>query len=109
MSLKKFQQAMNVLRMLDPNMPMATVSAFVEICQHDDIEMKDLQERADLSYSSLSRAVASLSDKHWIKKSNKEGLGRIETFESEEDRRRKLVRLTQKGRSMKSTIEELLT
>lgn len=89
----------NALRDLDQTMPVDMVATFFAVAADEGITMKLLGERLDMPQSSVSRNVSVLSK--WGAR-HKPGLDLVVTEEDPAERRRKIVRLTPKGRRMVS-------
>ncbi len=96
--------ALEELRKLDPEMPMQTVMTFLTIARldHDHpngVQMKRLRELVGISQASMSRNTVSLG-----KGSTRPGHKLILVREDPKHRRRKLVRLSQRGRALMIAI-----
>ena len=66
--------------------------------------MKNISKELGIAQSTVSRNCYKLSDK--IKE--KPGIGLLQSFEDPMERRRKLVRLTPRGKRVHSTLSELV-
>lgn len=102
-------------RKLDIEMPIQYVVTFLSIALREKAEeglsIKDLEQWTHLSQSATSRNVQALSK--WFKPRTKVAPGvpghdLVETFEDPMDRRKKIVRLTPKGRALQNTIAKFL-
>ena len=67
------------------------------------VAMQTISEELDLAQSSVSRNCYKLAD---VNRHKKTGIGLLETFEDPMERRRKLVRLTAKGKRVYNTLLE---
>src|SRR4051812_48761823 len=92
--LGRLQEAIEVLRKLDPEMPAQTAVTFLIVAQEPGIGMAELAERLGIAQSSTSRNVAYLS--RW-RAYEKPGHNLVEASENPQDRRAKVVDLTPKG------------
>lgn len=83
---------------IDPAMPWQQGLVFLTVALAGDegIDMVDLGREVALSKSAVSRNVGALGEWHRM---GRPGLGLVETFTDYEDRRRKPVRLTAKGKA----------
>ena len=108
-NLKLMVDALDYLRRLDSEMPIQYAVSFLNIALHEDKEeglaVQDLESLVGLSQSATSRNVQALSK--WFKP-KVPGHDLVESFENPMDRRKKIVRLTQKGQHMISGISKLL-
>jgi DNA-binding MarR family transcriptional regulator len=109
-NVRKLTRAVSILRMQDPNMPMSVVLTFLLVAGHrePEIEVRELHEKSGLTQSALNRAITQLGESHWSRTSSKGGLGLVEQTISPEDRRVRIARLTQKGRSVLKALEGAL-
>lgn len=92
-------------RKLDSDMPLQTAATFLSVANEEGITMKSLGERLGISQSSCSRNVAALSKHHRL---NKPGHDLVYATEDPEERRRKIVKLTPKGKRVAETLLEIL-
>jgi len=105
--LRTLSQAVALFRDLDPNVPAATVLAFLHIAAAEggDMRMRDLQDALGVASSSASRNVAFLSERHSL---GKAGLDLVENYVDLLDPRYKRVRLKPKGRTLKARLDQLM-
>lgn len=104
--LRQLQQAVQLFRDLEAELPTQTVVCFLLIANADeDIPMRDLQSALDTSSASTTRNVAHLSEHY---KPRVPGLGLVEAYEDLTDRRYKMVRLTTKGKSFRSRLNSVV-
>lgn len=84
-------------RIIDPNFPIAMAMALIVIGRNDgEISVGEVAEAIDVSLPTASRYIANLST--GLNRHRVEGFGLIEMHEDVLERRRKLLRLTPKGR-----------
>jgi len=100
-------KALDEFRKLDPVMPAQTMAHFLAVADRapEEISMGELAEAIGLSQSSTSRNIAYLG-KTW--KPGVAGLDLVEAFEDPMERRRKLVRLTPKGKRVAESLRETI-
>jgi DNA-binding MarR family transcriptional regulator len=92
------------MRKFDTQIEAQAVAVFFFVAIHggrDGVAMQTISEELDIAQSSVSRNVYKLGD---INRHKKIGIGLLETFEDPMERRRKLVRLTSKGKRVHSTL-----
>lgn len=85
---------------VDPQIPPQTLQVLLYVAAHEGAEgvpMQDLAKAVGVAQSSVSRNVAALSE--W-NRHHRPGYGLVEYGEDPFNRRRKLVRLTRKGRAL---------
>lgn len=92
-------------RKLDPELPSQMGATFVLVAARPGITMKDMAEILGISQASCSRNVAALSKWHRL---NKPGHDLVEAMEDPIERRRKIVKLTPKGKRVAETLKTLL-
>lgn len=83
--------------------PMSQVLTFLHIATRGELPMADLAKSTGVVLSSVSRNVAKIGPGPNPKDP---GLGLVEAFEDPWNRKRKLVRLTKKGRALADKINE---
>ena len=103
--LLKLMKAFELLRLMDREIPGQLVSAFFYVCSHDGCHKLAMEEDLGLRTSSASRLTDWLSDFHRL---GEPGLGLIEKYTDPTNRRRQYLRLTEKGKSLRKQIEELV-
>lgn len=103
-SLTKVIKCIEEFRKIDPQMPPQMAVSFLWVCIHNGITMKDLADRVGVSQSSMSRNVAALSETH---RYGKAGYDLVFATEDPTERRRKIVKLTPKGRRVAAGLSSL--
>ena len=98
-------QVLEVLRRLDPDMPIQYVLSFLTVAQNEGLSIRELSERLGIAQSSASRNVAALS--RW-RGTGKPGHGLVLSREDPRERRRKVVTLTAGGRALVEELGDLL-
>lgn len=83
------------LREIDPNMPVSEALSLLLIAKYDGISLKDLASKADVGMASASRYVRTFSLEQNL----------VTATEDPDERRKKVISLTAKG---KSTIKRIL-
>jgi len=92
------------MRKFDTQIEAQAVAVFFFVAIHggrDGVAMQTISEELDIAQSSVSRNAYKLGD---VNRHKKIGVGLLETFEDPMERRRKLVRLTSKGKRVHSTL-----
>jgi DNA-binding MarR family transcriptional regulator len=101
----KLMKAFELLRLMDREIPGQLVSCFFYICSHDNCHKLAMEEDLGLRTASASRVTDWLSDYHRL---GKPGLGLIEKYTDPACRRRQYLRLTEKGKSLRNQIEDIV-
>ena len=104
---KNLLKIIEEMRKFDSHMESQTIAIFFYVCQYgavDGVSMKNISKELGIAQSTVSRNCYKLSDK--IKE--KPGIGLLQSFEDPMERRRKLVRLTPRGKRVHSTLSELV-
>ena len=101
--LAKLQLAFDSLREMDREIPGQVVSAFLFIASHDGCHLQALTDELGLETASRSRVICWLSDYHRL---GKPGLGLITKTTDPANRRRKVLRLTDKGKALARQFRE---
>lgn len=100
-----FLKVIERFREVDAEMQIQAVAVLMKVGKHSvPIKMADIAEELGLSQSTISRNVAYLGD--WNRHKAK-GHGLLEAFEDPMERRRKLVRLTAKGKRFLKGIVDM--
>ena len=94
------------MRKFDPQLEAQAISVFFYAADKggkDGVAQQAISEALDIAQSSVSRNCYKLAT---INRHRKVGIGLLENFEDPMERRRKLVRLTAKGRRVHNTLLE---
>ena len=95
------------MRKFDSHMESQTIAVFFYVCLYsgaDGVSMQTISQKLDIAQSSVSRNCYKLGDKT----RDGIGIGLLQSFEDPEERRRKLVRLTAKGRRVFNTLSDMV-
>jgi DNA-binding MarR family transcriptional regulator len=90
----------------NPELQVVSVQVLLEIAQRPETPMADIEAATGLSQAAVSRNVAKLGAGISIKEP---GAGLVEAYEDPEYRRRKLVKLTPRGKSVITELNNLLS
>jgi len=90
-------------REIDPEIPIQTAAMLLLVAINPGITMKEMGERLEISQASCSRNVAALSRKHRLEKP---GYNLVRAVEDPAERRRKIVKLTPRGREVIAKLSE---
>lgn len=101
---KRLYEAIELLRILDREMPAQLVSTFLFIAAYEPVDTLQIAEATGLAKSSVSRNTDWLSSRHRIK--TRDGLGLIIKEENPFNWRTRICRLTPKGASLIKQIKE---
>ncbi len=88
-------------RAIDRDIQLGSIIAFLHVCDHEGVPIKNLAHHYGFSESSMSRYVHSLSASRGAVKRR---LGLVEIVSHPDDRRRRLVFLTAEGQNLKSKL-----
>lgn len=108
-SITALIQALEVIRkrLKQPDVPMTQLLTFAYVADRGgEIPMQDLADLTGVIQSSVSRNVEKLGPGNKAK--NELGFGLLEAFEDPFYRRRKLVRLTPRGKDLVEQIDEAI-
>ena len=87
----------------DPEMPLGQAKCLFIIAQAEDgLSLTDISKKAGVGLATASRNIAALGK---INRKREPGLKLIESFEDPMERRKKIIRLTAKGRT---TVKRIL-
>jgi len=101
-SMEGLLSVIEYLRTLDREVPAQVVSVLLYIAIHEPCHKQAIEEDLDFTTASCSRNIDWLTDKHRLKKP---GLGLVEKWKDDSNRRRYMVALTDKGRELINTLE----
>lgn len=105
-ALDPLVRALEALRStLDPDLPIQYALSFLTIAQNEGMSIRELSERLGIAQSSASRNVAALSRWHSF---GKAGHDLVQAEEDPRERRRKILTLTPKGRTLAEDLSDLL-
>lgn len=99
-----FLLLMRELQKIDPEFPIHYAICLAEIAQEEGLSLTRLSEKTGLALSTISRIVGALS-KHRQKGA---AYGLVKVTLSEQERRRKHLSLTPRGRAFIHSIADLL-
>jgi len=102
--LKKLQGILNELTAIDPEFPIQWVSVFAEIASEEGISLKDVADRTGISMSVMSRTIGALSNARRMGKP----YGLVVVRHAKDDRRRKELLLSAKGKKLVEKLEKAL-
>lgn len=94
-------RVLEAFRTLDPDLPIQYALSFLTVAQNEGMSVGELAERLGIAQSSASRNIAALSRWHSL---GKAGLDLVQAVEDPQERRRKVVTLTDRGRAFLDTL-----
>lgn len=103
--MRNFLKAVELLRVLDREVPGQVMSAFAYIASHNPCHKQALEIDLGFSTASASRVTDWLSHSHRL---GKQGLCLIEKVSDPSNYRRTLLRLTPQGEALKVQLLEIL-
>ena len=86
-------------------MPISQALSLLLIAKYEGLSLKELANHAGVGMASASRYVSAFSPP---KKAGAKGLGLVSAEEDPEERRKKIITLTPKGRSFMNRLTEKL-
>lgn len=102
--LKKLQTILQELIAIDPEFPIQWVTVFAEIAAEEGISLKDISDRTGISMSVMSRTIGALSNARRMGKP----YGLIVVKLAKDDRRRKELFLSAKGKKLVERLEKAI-
>lgn len=96
------------IRKYDPELPTQTANTLLYIILNEgtpSCSMAGIAEALNLAQSSVSRNVSALSAIH---RNRRPGMGLVETVIDPSERRRRIIRLTRKGKKFVRDIEAMM-
>ena len=96
MPLNEALRLIQAIREIDSEMPLQQIHCLLLIAKEQEgMSLSDLAKKAGIGLATASRYVAALGK---INRHREEGLKLIESFEDPMERRKKIIRLTAKGK-----------
>ena len=96
MQLQDALRLVQGIRQIASEMPLQQVHCFLLVAEADEgLSLSDLAKKANIGLATASRYVAALGK---LNRHREEGLQLIEAFEDPMERRKKIIRLTPKGK-----------
>lgn len=105
LKLETFQNSLTIFRDLNGEFPLQYIIALIEISRHEGLSLTDLSKKTNLTLSTLSRIVGALSDY----RANGEPYHLVDLRVSATSRRTKEIFLTDKGKTLITTLLEKLS
>jgi len=102
--IKAFLKLLRELQKIDPEFPLQYAVCLAEISEHEGLSLTDLSNKTSMALSTVSRIVGALS-KH---RKNGAAYGLVQVKISPQERRRKELYLTTKGRAIINSIDDIL-
>jgi DNA-binding MarR family transcriptional regulator len=98
MPLREYLKFVNAVAQIEPEMPLQQLHCLLLIAQAEEgTSLTDLASKAGIGLATASRYVAALGKQN---RHREEGLLLVEAFEDPMERRKKIIRLTSKGRAV---------
>lgn len=104
-TLRKFSKAVETLRAVDATLPVQTLAALLAVAITEGENVNSIAAKVDLSQSSASRNISSLTALDWRKKP---GLKLVEYQIDPMNLTQKQLFLTDKGRNLIRKLIEIL-
>ncbi|OUE44484.1 hypothetical protein BZY95_06355 [Billgrantia desiderata SP1] len=105
LAVRRLARCIAEIRELHPEIQAQSIHLLLEVAIQPDITMGELIRKTHLSQASCSRNVSLLSD---MDRHDRPGLGLVEAREDPAERRRKIVRLTPKGRELIAQLADII-
>jgi len=105
-ALERLIEVLETFRALDPDMPIQYALSFLTLARHEGMSLRELSDRLGIAQSSASRNVAALSEWQAFRRP---GHDLVRAEEDPRERRRKVVRLTAKGRTLADRLAGLVS
>lgn len=99
MKLEEILRCVNELRRVDSEMPLPQVHCLFLLAKagEEGLSLTELAQQADIAMATASRYIGNLGK---INRFKEEGFKLVEAFEDPMERRRKIIRLTGKGKAL---------
>lgn len=102
--LDKLQKILNELTTIDSEFPLQWALVFIQIAQNEGAALKDIAEQTGISMSVMSRTIGALSNYRRMGKP----YGIVTVKSAKDDRRRKELFLSAKGKKLIEKLEKLM-
>jgi len=103
--IERLLKAINLLRVLDREMPASVIATFLYVASHDNCHKQAMEEDINQTVASGSRNTDWLAQYHRL---NKPGMNLITKEQDPTNRRRLVLRLTPKGKDLVNQLEDIL-
>lgn len=90
-------EALATLKTLDADMPVSQALSLLLIANNEGLSLKELAQKTGIGMASASRYVSSFGK---ATKPGSKGLGLVAAVEDPQERRKKIITLTPKGRAL---------
>lgn len=98
MTLDEVQRVLTGISAIDPEMPLQQARCLFIVAQSEEgMSLSDIAKKAGIGLATASRYIGALGK---INRHREEGLQLIESFEDPMERRKKIIRLTIKGKTV---------
>ena len=104
MGLGQLERGLQLFAVLDPQMPLHFVQAFLFVAQRASCTYREIEEALELTNSSVSRTLNALGPRH---RKGDRGHNLIETYIDPDEGRRYRARLTKQGRALAKELGSL--
>ncbi len=96
MTLSEVDRVLTGISAIDPEMPLQQARCLFIVAQSEEgMSLSDIAKKAGIGLATASRYIGALGK---INRRREEGLKLIESFEDPMERRKKIIRLTPKGK-----------
>lgn len=98
MTLQEVNRVLTGISAIDPDMPLQQARCLFIVAQSEEgMSLSDIAKKAGIGLATASRYISALGK---VNRHREEGLQLIESFEDPMERRKKIIRLTTKGKSV---------
>lgn len=105
MNVDEAYKLLDGIKEVDPEMPISQMMCLLVVSKSEDgMSLTDVSKKVGISLATASRYIGSLGR---MNRHHKEGLNFVESFEDPMERRKKIIRLTTKGKiALKNILGE---
>lgn len=97
MTLREIQRLLEMISAIQPEMPLQQARCLFIVAESEEgLSLSDIAKKAGIGLATASRYIGALGK---VNRRREEGLQLIESFEDPMERRKKIIRLTTKGRA----------